>query len=154
MVTYDTSTTWDHESFDAQCPADISEDEPITKQNADILAAIVLPDDGDDDGAPCDQGDDQQRENWIRSEPKWKDRIGQGWVPHRLLGAGGYGLAGLWRYDGDAANQWEKYMEFIVVKQALLHRGSGLREEVIYFQTFICFLELLYCCGYTRRLIC
>jgi len=32
---------------------------------------------------------------WLSSEAKWKDRIGQGWVPTKTLGAGAGGAATL-----------------------------------------------------------
>jgi hypothetical protein len=45
-----------------------------------------------------------EREAWLASERNWKARLGKGWKGTRVLGAGGYGICGLWEY-GDVGSE-------------------------------------------------
>jgi len=40
---------------------------------------------------------DMSEQEWLRSEPNWKQRLGQGWEGVKILGKGRFGIAGHWR---------------------------------------------------------
>ncbi|KAI9739886.1 MAG: hypothetical protein M1818_004942 [Claussenomyces sp. TS43310] len=70
---------------------------------------------------------------WIRSMPRWRHGLGEGWVGRKVLGRGGFGIAGLWEYMGPRnqrryAEEWGD-ITFVVVKQQRAIYGKGLREE-------------------------
>lgn len=65
------------------------------------------------------------QEQWLASEPTWGDaRVGEGWTAIRVLGTGGYGIVGHWRYTGPE----NKAFKDIVVKQGLAKNG-GLNDD-------------------------
>ena len=51
---------------------------------------------------------------WMHRSILWSDFL-LDWAPVKVLGQGGYGIAGLWAYVGDDANQSPKHL---VVKQS------------------------------------
>ncbi|KAB8304094.1 hypothetical protein EYC80_005432 [Monilinia laxa] len=72
-------------------------------------------------------------EQWQVGEPQWKNRLGDGWVITKTLGAGAGGAASLWEYRGDPAKAPK--LKQVVVK--LVYDGyenysdtyKGLRGE-------------------------
>ncbi|KAF7959143.1 hypothetical protein EAE96_002659 [Botrytis aclada] len=79
---------------------------------------------------------------WQTREPLWKNRLGDGWVISRTLGAGAGGGASLWEWRGDPKAKNAPKLKQVVVK--LVYDGyehypdsyTGLRGEAA-------FLELL-----------
>jgi hypothetical protein len=61
--------------------------------------------------------------------PDWKaGNLGLGWRGSKILGKGGFGVAGLWEYIGNDPGQ---PIEYIVVKQSLKGVNSLRREAKI-----------------------
>jgi hypothetical protein len=56
-------------------------------------------------------------DKWLASEKNWKNRIGKGWKGKRILGRGGQGIVGHWRYED--ADRDTKIVKDIAVKQGL-----------------------------------
>jgi hypothetical protein len=54
---------------------------------------------------------------WLASEKYWQFRIGKGWKGKKVMGRGGQGIVGHWRYEG--ADRDQKTVKDIAVKQAL-----------------------------------
>ncbi|RDL37451.1 uncharacterized protein BP5553_04884 [Venustampulla echinocandica] len=69
---------------------------------------------------------------WLLSEQRWTTRVGEGWVPKRVLGYGGYAIVGLWSYEGP--DRQRATPKDIVVKQALAN--PGLEIEAQFLQRF------------------
>lgn len=76
----------------------------------------------------------QEFQDWLNSAGAWKQGLANGWEGVRILGRGGNGIAGLWRYVGlDNENtQFDKQLEYIVIKQMRPRGTKGLRKEVSY----------------------
>ena len=53
----------------------------------------------------------------LASEKQWKYRIGKGWRGVKVLGIGGQGIVGHWRYEG--TDRDHRGVKDIAVKQAL-----------------------------------
>jgi hypothetical protein len=69
---------------------------------------------------------------WLRDMHNWRSgNLGPMWTGERVLGEGGYGIAGQWRYNGDDSN----IPKYIVVKEGT-DGNQSLRREAR-------FLELL-----------
>ncbi|PVH81188.1 kinase-like protein [Cadophora sp. DSE1049] len=68
---------------------------------------------------------------WMATEWKWKNRVGKGWVPKRLLGRGTFGVVGHWSYQGPDRDT--KSMKDVAVKQSIRmaypYGGFGLEWE-------------------------
>ncbi|KUJ19058.1 kinase-like protein [Mollisia scopiformis] len=69
---------------------------------------------------------------WMASESKWKNRVGKGWKPVRVLGRGGQGVVGYWTYEGPDRDK--KTLKDVAVKQAVkagptYRWGDGLEKE-------------------------
>ena len=68
---------------------------------------------------------------WMATEWKWKNRVGRGWVPKRLLGRGTYGVVGHWSYQGPDRDT--KSVKDVAVKQSIRMAypsgGFGLEWE-------------------------
>ena len=45
----------------------------------------------------------QDERLFLDSEPKWRSRLGPGWVGTKILGLGSFGVVGLWEYEGHAS---------------------------------------------------
>ncbi|KAI9737647.1 MAG: hypothetical protein M1818_005651 [Claussenomyces sp. TS43310] len=116
----------------------IGTEEPINAQNAKRLARTVLPEERYSYLDPDEEDGRRGREkapgfhNWMKSEGRWQYRLGKGWKHKKHLGTGGFGIAGLWEYEGyegDDDNEWEKQIRHIVVKQTRMGQDLGLRQE-------------------------
>lgn len=79
---------------------------------------------------------------WMANSTTWPDSFGPGWAPHKFLGQGGFGMVGAWKFNGvdgdhdDPDHQWERHIRYIVIKQARVMGGLGLRHEVAGAQGF------------------
>jgi hypothetical protein len=60
-------------------------------------------------------------DRWLEGSSEWTDIVGEGWVPVKVLGRGGFGIAGLWEYKGDRPKEIMK----VVVKQS-----SSIKDAV------------------------
>lgn len=71
-------------------------------------------------------------ERWLNSDVKWEKRFPAGWKGVKVLGAGGFGIAGHWKYVSDVApapGSIESQVRDIVVKQTRAAVDNGLRYE-------------------------
>lgn len=87
-------------------------------------------------GQPGNSGISKQQA-WLASESKWQTKIGTGWSGKKILGAGAFGIAGLWSLEDTEANK-DRLIKHVVVKQAGA-RGpdvKALREEAEILQLF------------------
>lgn len=55
--------------------------------------------------------------DWQASKSKWKDRVGKSWKPVRVLGRGGQGIVGHWKFDGP--DRHLRKLNDVAVKQAV-----------------------------------
>lgn len=69
-----------------------------------------------------------QQRDWLRTEPKWTNQLGNGFRGAKILGIGGFGLVGLWKRD-DKSMKPNK----VVVKQQLKNLKS-MQEEARYLK--------------------
>lgn len=74
---------------------------------------------------------------WLASEPNWKTRLGPSWKGRKILGAGSFGIAGLWSLDDLSANE-DQAVRNVVVKQTGGRQVDvrALREEAEILQLF------------------
>jgi hypothetical protein len=88
-------------------------------------------------------GENYLRDNWMKSERRWKNRVGKGWVAKKVLGQGGVGVVGHWEYQGP--DRAMKPLKDIAVKQAPARRksrktnewtGAGLEKEAQFLMLF------------------
>lgn len=69
-----------------------------------------------------------RRAAWLESYPDWKSaHLGPKWIPVKVLGEGGYGIVGLWKWDGDGKPA--RFPDQVVIKQAA-DEASLMNEEV------------------------
>ncbi|ELR03592.1 NEK protein kinase [Pseudogymnoascus destructans 20631-21] len=75
---------------------------------------------------------DPRASDWLYGSDKWNKSFPEGWVAIRVLGAGGYGIAGHWRYEAEGAHKMgyvQGEIHDIVVKQASAVTSKGLINE-------------------------
>jgi hypothetical protein len=131
-----------------QRPVPISIYAAVTEDNAEELAKLPLNADYkfphvetgevsentlDKDQSLNQLQEERANSQWLKSEVFWKDRVGPGWEPVRVLGRGGNGIAGLWQFNGDGNSPkdiWSRQLQHVVVKQSRSSEASGLRQEV------------------------
>jgi serine/threonine protein kinase len=69
---------------------------------------------------------------WLNSSDKWNRSFPEGWDAVKVLGSGGYGIAGHWRYTTPGPHQpgtVESEVRDIVVKQGAGNMSRGLIKE-------------------------
>lgn len=59
----------------------------------------------------------EDRQRFLDSEPTWENRIGEGWKGTKFLGAGCFGVTGLWEFEG-APGVSKPAIDKVVVKMA------------------------------------
>lgn len=67
-----------------------------------------------------------QQTAWLERSKKWPEMVANAYVPKKLLGAGAYGIVGVWEYRGNPPAQMPK---LIAVKQASDSRGPDVATE-------------------------
>lgn len=84
-----------------------------------------------------EQMDHLAQARWLNSARDWKQRFGNDWVAHKVLGRGGQGIVGHFRYTGN--DPGEKEIGDIVIKQSALKDGRdrGLTEEHYFLKMFV-----------------
>lgn len=65
------------------------------------------------------------KRKWLESESSWSQRLGKGWQGIKVLGQGGFGIAGLWKYQGPKAQTIFRTRD-VVVKQSLVNRPTPI----------------------------
>lgn len=75
-----------------------------------------------------------KRMKWLESEKKWENRVGDGWIPKRVLGMGGFGIVGHWAYEG--IDKDLKSVTNVAVKQQLRTQYQTLDKEAKYYMRF------------------
>jgi serine/threonine protein kinase len=112
---------------------------PVTSQNFRILRHRVRSakqrrgNDDDDDDPQLDHAIvTKSNHPWLRSADKWEKGFPKGWKAVRILGSGGFGVAGHWKYTSKELPQLgsvETQIKDIVVKQSKAADNNGLRQE-------------------------
>lgn len=73
--------------------------------------------------------------SWLEREKYWKQRVGTGWIPKRVLGSGGHGIVGHWTYEG--IDKDLKSLTDVAVKQQVYKEGRGnLTDEERFYKMF------------------
>ncbi|OBT50536.1 hypothetical protein VE04_08906 [Pseudogymnoascus sp. 24MN13] len=75
---------------------------------------------------------DPRANDWLFSSDQWNKSFPEGWEPVSVLGAGGFGIAGHWRYVAAGPHKIgdvEREIRDIVVKQASAVLNKGLISE-------------------------
>ncbi|CZS88342.1 uncharacterized protein RAG0_00076 [Rhynchosporium agropyri] len=75
---------------------------------------------------------------WIESEPLWKTRLGDSWRGAKVLGAGSFGVAGLWTRVDTNTFEDGKRIKHVVVKQSKASPAAvrAMRGEAEIMQLF------------------
>lgn len=83
--------------------------------------------------APTRQQIIQQEQLWLLSSNFWQNPVGNGWVPKKVLGTGGFGIVGHWKYGGNVTGV---RISDLVVKQAAVNERNrhGLSREAAILQ--------------------
>ncbi|KFY38019.1 hypothetical protein V494_04548 [Pseudogymnoascus sp. VKM F-4513 (FW-928)] len=77
---------------------------------------------------------DPRADIWLQGSDKWNKRFPDGWKAIRVLGTGGFGIAGHWQYRGAQPykkGSVESRVRDIVVKQSSTIHNNGLAAEAI-----------------------
>lgn len=74
------------------------------------------------------------KQQWLDGESKWTTVIGKGWKAQRVLGAGGYGIVGHWKYTGGDRN--EARLGDVCVKQSAVGSMVDLSYEARMYELF------------------
>ncbi|OBT46646.1 hypothetical protein VE00_01787 [Pseudogymnoascus sp. WSF 3629] len=86
---------------------------------------------GESTASSIDDSDPRASE-WLYNSNKWNKSFPAGWEPIRVLGAGGFGIAGHWRYVAEGPHKMgfvQGEIHDIVVKQASAVINKGLINE-------------------------
>lgn len=80
---------------------------------------------------------DKSSHPWLKSAEKWEKGFPKGWKAVRILGSGGFGVAGHWKYTAKELpmlGSVEAQVKDIVVKQSKAADNNGLRQESIFLE--------------------
>jgi hypothetical protein len=126
-------------------------DATVNSDNCSELARVLLTEDGhtpnyetgrgmdDIDTVPADRDYpksvlQKRYRAWLDSMPTWENGLSDEWTGTRVLGRGGFGIAGLWEYTGDVerlrVGRHRYPITQVVVKQERVLGNRGQRREV------------------------
>lgn len=91
------------------------------QQRFNIVRDPTAPNPVNTNNLPMDQ------RAWLDTEPRWKNRVGKGWVAKKVLGEGGYGIVGHWSYEG--IDRRARRLVDIAIKQAVFIDRAGIQKE-------------------------
>lgn len=112
---------------------------PSYRENANMNPRFPMDMEFSFSGSAVDSAQKQEldKAKWLDSAKHWKKQVGDGWVPQKVLGRGGQGIVGHWKYMGNDPNK-KRIADLVVKQSALRYQGDvGLMREANFLSMLV-----------------